>query len=164
MLVDIEFLLQEHLEHARGFFAAPTEANGGHVLSDAAVERMFGHAVRSEGVYYVGSPNMGNHLSEVVDQGRRYKGEWCDYRLYGTADTVEEILAYARPAELEQACVLLIVPTDHIPSKSGPWIGPLDEDENPKVGEVVLDWSLVPIDPEKLEAALAKRASSSPAP
>lgn len=164
MLVDIEFLLKEHLERCHAFFSEPSKENGGNAMEPERIDRVFGHEVLSHGIYCVGSPNMGNFLREVIPDGMRHSGAWCDHRDYGTASTVDEILAYARVAELEQACVVLIVPVDEIFEKSGPWIGPRTEDGSPMPGEVVLDWNLVPIDPVKLEAALAKRSESAPAP
>lgn len=164
MLVDIQPLLQEHLEHCRSFFARPTDENGGYILEPKTVEAHFGYEVVLEGVYLVGSPNTANFLREVIPDGMRHSGRWCEHRDYGTAASVEEILVYAKPAELDQACVVLVVPVDEIPPKSGPWIGPRDKDGHPEPGKVVLDWSLVPIDPAKLEAALTRRLRGTPAP
>ncbi len=162
MLVDIEFMLKEHLERCHAFFAKPTEENGGHAMEAERIDRVFGHEVLAEGVYAVGSPNTSNFLRDVIPDGMRYGGAWCGHRDYGTASTVDEILAYARVAELEQACVVLIVPVDEIFEKSGPWIGPTTEKGSPMPGEVVLDWKLVPIDAEKLEAARAAQATAAP--
>lgn len=164
MLVDVEFMLVELLERAKGFFAEPTEENAGRTMDEAKVNRMFGHEVAATGVYYVGTPNTANHLREIVDLGKRGRDDWCNGRAYGNAASFNEILDYARPDALDQPCVVFIDRLPEVPPKSGPWIGPRKADGTPVDASVVLHWWLVPIDPAKLEAALEKRSALSPSP
>jgi hypothetical protein len=162
MLIDTEFLYADRLSRARATFSGP--ACEGPPMDPERIEQTFGYEVVSTGVTL--SPgNGGLALKRAIDLPRqRSKAFRSDDRLWGVADSAEQVLAHLDAGRIGFPCNVVLAPVPRNPGGTGGWrwshngryIGTMTPtceylDDEPEIDRVIV-FSLVPLDVGKVEA------------